>query len=186
MGKKLFTILRWKILFKILLTLWLWYWTRYGTTRGRHVTKRWTRHATTQILLLQRRRMSHPSRRVNGSNRLLARNGEISFRIWVPTFSNDQRYRPVIEQSNILIAYHTHHYIGTFLTVFSLNNWTVLQEKIQYYLEMGLDARKPVVGVCNNKFADQPAHPRSLINAFVILILESVIYKIARSNILIF
>ena len=33
---------------------------------------------------------------------------------------------------------------------------------------MGLDARKPVFGVvANNKGADQPAHPRSLISASV-------------------
>ena len=41
----------------------------------------------------------------------------------------------------------TYHFIGTFLTVFSLNNGTVSREKIQYYLEMGLNARKPVFGV---------------------------------------
>ena len=39
--------------------------------------------------------------------------------------------------------------------------------------KMGLDARKPVFflwgggGVANNKGADQPAHPRRLISAFV-------------------
>ena len=38
---------------------------------------------------------------------------------------------------------------------------------------MGLDARKPVFeGFANNKGADQPAHPRSLISAFVIRFLE--------------
>ena len=33
---------------------------------------------------------------------------------------------------------------------------------------MGLDVIKPVFGFANNKSADQPAHMRSLISAFVI------------------
>ena len=45
---------------------------------------------------------------------------------------------------------------------------------------MGLDARKPVFGrLANNKGADQPADPRSLISAFVIRLLESMISKLA-------
>ena len=35
---------------------------------------------------------------------------------------------------------------------------------------MGLDARKPASGYANNKGADQHAHPRSLISAFVIIL----------------
>ena len=38
----------------------------------------------------------------------------------------------------------------------------------------------------NNKSADQPAHPRSLISAFVIQVLESIISKLATSKFLIF
>ena len=38
----------------------------------------------------------------------------------------------------------------------------------------------------NNKGADQPAHPRSLISAFVIRFLESIISKLAASEISIF
>ena len=38
----------------------------------------------------------------------------------------------------------------------------------------------------NNKGADQPAQPRSLISAFVIRCLESTISKLARSEISIF
>ena len=34
----------------------------------------------------------------------------------------------------------------------------------------------------NNKGADQPAHMRSLISALVIRLLESIIYKLARSE----
>ena len=41
------------------------------------------------------------------------------------------------------------------------------------------DAKKPV----NNKGADQPAHPRSLISAFVIRVLESIISRLAMSEI---
>ena len=38
----------------------------------------------------------------------------------------------------------------------------------------------------NNKGADQPAHLRSLISAFVIRLLESIIYSLATSEISIF
>ena len=54
---------------------------------------------------------------------------------------------------------------------------------------MGLDARKPVLGgeggggVANNTGADQPAHLRSVISAFVILYLESIKCKLATSEI---
>ena len=51
----------------------------------------------------------------------------------------------------------------------------------------GLDPRKPVFGrVPNNKGADQPAHPRSLISAFVICLLESTISKHASIEFSIF
>ena len=38
-------------------------------------------------------------------------------------------------------------------------------------------------GFANNTGADQPAHPRSLISAFVIRVLESTISKLATSEI---
>ena len=38
----------------------------------------------------------------------------------------------------------------------------------------------------NNKGADQPAHPRSLLSTFVIGILKSIISKLATSEISIF
>ena len=41
-------------------------------------------------------------------------------------------------------------------------------------------------GVCEHTGADQPAHPRSLFSAFVIRFLESIISKLATSEILIF
>ena len=41
-------------------------------------------------------------------------------------------------------------------------------------------------GFANNKDADQAAHPRSLISAFVISFLESIIFKLASSEISIF
>ena len=40
--------------------------------------------------------------------------------------------------------------------------------------------------IANNKGADQPAHPRSLISAYVICLLESIIPKLATSEISIF
>ena len=41
-------------------------------------------------------------------------------------------------------------------------------------------------GLANNTGADQPAHPRSLISAFVIRVLESTISKLATSEISVF
>ena len=41
-------------------------------------------------------------------------------------------------------------------------------------------------GFANNKGADQPAHPHSLISAFVIRLLESIITKLATNEISIF
>ena len=55
-------------------------------------------------------------------------------------------------------------------------------------LHKSLDARKPVFGqgFANNKGPDQPAYPGSLISAFVISLLESIISRIAISNFSIF
>ena len=41
-------------------------------------------------------------------------------------------------------------------------------------------------GLTNNKGADQPVHLRSLISAFAICLLESIISRLATSNISIF
>ena len=50
--------------------------------------------------------------------------------------------------------------------------------------DMGLDARKPVYrGFADNTGADQPAHPRSLISAFVIRSLKSIICRLAAGEI---
>ena len=65
---------------------------------------------------------------------------------------------------------------------------------------MGFDARKPVFGVCeqnrsrrnpvfgvgNYKDADQPARQRSLVSAFVIRYLESIVVKHVTYEISIF
>ena len=49
---------------------------------------------------------------------------------------------------------------------------------------MGLDVRKPVFrGFANNTGADQPAHPCSLISAFVIGFLEGIISRLATGEI---
>ena len=56
-----------------------------------------------------------------------------------------------------------------------------------YVYKMGLDARKPCLRwFAKRKGADQPAHPRSLISAFVIRFLESIICKLATDEISIF
>ena len=52
---------------------------------------------------------------------------------------------------------------------------------------MGLDARKPVFrGFANNKVTVQPAHTRSLIRAFVICLMESIISRHAVNEISVF
>ena len=43
--------------------------------------------------------------------------------------------------------------------------------------------RKPVLPYANNKGADQPAHPRSLISTFVIRCLDSIISLVSISKI---
>ena len=43
--------------------------------------------------------------------------------------------------------------------------------------------RKPVLPYANNKGADQPAHPRSLIGAFVVRCLDSIIPLVSISDI---
>ena len=49
---------------------------------------------------------------------------------------------------------------------------------------MGLDARKPVFrGLRTTQGTDQPGHPRSLISAFLIRLLASIIYRLATSEI---
>ena len=46
--------------------------------------------------------------------------------------------------------------------------------------QLGLDARKTCLrGFANNKGADQPAHPRSLISAYVFRFLKTIISKLA-------
>ena len=62
--------------------------------------------------------------------------------------------------------------------------WDVLTPRL---LLMDRNARKPVYGgFANNTGADQPAHPRSLISAFVIRFSESIICKLASDEISIF
>ena len=51
---------------------------------------------------------------------------------------------------------------------------------------MGLNRENLFSGFANNKDADQPAHLRSLISAFVIPFLESIICKLATGEISIF
>ena len=61
-------------------------------------------------------------------------------------------------------------------------SYTLFLKKI-----MGLDAREICVrGFANNKGADQPAHPRSLISTFVIRLLEKFIHRHAMGVISIF
>ena len=50
-------------------------------------------------------------------------------------------------------------------------------------LHMSPVMRKPVLPYVNNKDADQPAHPRSLISAFVVRFLDSIIPLVSISKI---
>ena len=60
----------------------------------------------------------------------------------------------------------------------------VLWYMYQPHPYLGLDASKTCLrGFANNTGADQPAHPRSLISAFVNHFLESIIYKLATGKI---
>ena len=43
--------------------------------------------------------------------------------------------------------------------------------------------RKPVMPYANNKGADQPAHPRSLISAVVVRCLDSILPQVSKSEI---
>ena len=54
------------------------------------------------------------------------------------------------------------------------------------YTKWALTLENLSSGFANNKDADQPAHLRSLIRAFVFRILESIISKLATSKISIF
>ena len=62
-----------------------------------------------------------------------------------------------------------------------------IEKFIRYLAHMGLVERKSVFGgFANNTGVDQPVHPRSLISAFVIPFVESIICKHATSEISIF
>ena len=59
-----------------------------------------------------------------------------------------------------------------------------LREVLAVYSIYGPQREKTCLrGFANNTSADQPAHPRSLISAFVIHVLQSTISKLATSEI---
>ena len=59
---------------------------------------------------------------------------------------------------------------------------TLILKFLIWFYDMGLDTRR----FANNKDADQPAHPRSLISAFVTRLLERIISTLAMREISIF
>ena len=64
---------------------------------------------------------------------------------------------------------------------------SILGNRQNTELHIGRNARNPVFGgFANNTGADKPAHPRSLISAFVIRFSESIICKLASDKISIF
>ena len=75
----------------------------------------------------------------------------------------------------------------SYLSEMQKNNFQFLSKYMTDLYYMGLDARKPVFrGFANNTGADQPAHPRSLISAFVIHFLERIISRLPTGKISIF
>ena len=64
---------------------------------------------------------------------------------------------------------------------------TYLSEKLgslrYIYCNMSLVMRKPVFALYEQKGADQPAHPRSLISTFVVRCLDSIISLVSISEI---
>ena len=77
---------------------------------------------------------------------------------------------------------HQYTIVITFLRFFFI-------KKVQYYPHFCMKIYGPcwentcLPGFANNKGADQPAHPRSLISAFVIHFLESTICKLVTDKI---
>ena len=88
--------------------------------------------------------------------------------------------------------------MGIFFSSWNLKKWAngakarrrihltkVLRGVVFLYLlhKTGLCEKTCLREFKNNKGADQPAHPRSLISAFVIRLLESILSRLARSEI---
>ena len=63
--------------------------------------------------------------------------------------------------------------IPTYEYIISKDTECLINKLILTLAHIGLDARKPSLGFANNKVVDQPVHQRSLISAFVILLLKS-------------
>ena len=77
--------------------------------------------------------------------------------------------------------------VFTFLFYFYLESFHKEHSTVIKQLIWALTRKKSCLrGFANNTGADQPAHPRSLISAFVIRFLESIICKLATDEILIF
>ena len=74
--------------------------------------------------------------------------------------------------------------------LFSPSNWYTVGRgvpthfiHIPYKLHLSHVMRKPVLPYANNKGPDQPAHPRSLISAFVVRCLDSIIPLLVKAEI---
>ena len=73
-------------------------------------------------------------------------------------------------------------YVASYLHIIFLTSWCILTK-----LAYGPHRKKTcLLGFANNTGADQPAHPRSLFSSYVIRFLESIISRLAMSEILIF
>ena len=66
------------------------------------------------------------------------------------------------------------------------SNFSVYSSKLPILIKWASSRENLSSGFANNTGADQPGHPRSLISAFVILFLESIISGLATNEILIF
>ena len=71
-------------------------------------------------------------------------------------------------------------------TALYISKWLPQVPELAEIQFCGSQREKPCLWRCANKGADQPAHPHSLISAFIIRLLESIISMFATSEISIF
>ena len=78
------------------------------------------------------------------------------------------------------------HYQNVFHAMLGKNYSTIFVSETNGSITYGPRRETCLRGFANNTGADQPAHPRSLISAFVIRLMESIICKLATGEISIF
>ena len=84
------------------------------------------------------------------------------------------------------VIQHILHYICIFAHKLYYNLPSIAMEQIRWYMVINepRHAKTCLMPYANNKGADQPAHPCSLISAFVVRCLDSIISLVSISEIL--